>query len=162
MKIIEINYGIMEECIENLSTLRITKEEYSVRDDIRSDDCIKITTIELNSFQLWCIFGVVPRSFPNGKTGYLNNVSMYEYTIVAKNGDIFSIYSWGKELVEIKEWYIASNSKDGINIQNFLEYLFGALKCYNMYYRSMEHGIFESDIPIVDERMKQFKQELLR
>lgn len=134
--------------------------DYNVCNNKNTSNCTQVTTIDLNIFQLWFMFGIAPRLFFNGKTGYLNGLNMYEYTIVSKHGYIFTVYAWGTRLIDIKKWKIASNCKDQVEIQNFLEYLFESLKCYSKYYRSIEYGMFESDNSSVNECMKRIEEEL--
>lgn len=163
MKNNEINEGLMDLCIEKLEALCVGEEktEFTLCNDISSHNCIQITSIELNFYQLWCLFGTEPRVFLNGKTGYLSGLNLYEYNCLSKKGDVFCIYAWGNKLLDLSgKWMIASNCKDQVEIQNFLEYLFDALKCYSKYYRSIEHGVFDSDIPVVNVRMKTIQQEL--
>ncbi len=136
------------------------KTKYTVQNDVNTSNCVQVTTIDLNFYQLWCLFGQYPKVYNNGKTGYLNGLKLYEYAIVSSRGNVYTIYAWGTKILDVKRWMIASDCREQTEIQNFLENLFEALKCYSKYYRSIEHSVFESEFPEIDAHMKELESEL--
>lgn len=114
--------------------------EYTVNQSLATADLNLgyFTTVNLNFFQLWAMFGRDPIFYRNEKC-------KYEWKIQSSDGVIFSVYDWNnsKSLLETTEWHIGSNGKSREN-KRFMAHLGKALCCYNEFYTCMERGVFES------------------
>jgi len=129
--------------------------QYNVMQDLDTSqyDIGYTTTVSLNFYQLWAMFGRDP-VLHSGKC-------KYEWRIKSSEGVIFSIYDWNNTLplLQTTEWHIGSTGTKAQN-KNFLKHLEKAIKCYNKYYTCMERGIFESKNKNANECMQVLKKEM--
>jgi hypothetical protein len=152
----EIN-DILEQ-INNLVLSDTHCSEYRLESTQNMIDAMHITEIKLNMYQLWAMFGELPKVCKKGE-----NVKVYEYTIRGKNKDIFTIYAHGHEngFVKTKHWNIGATTNDTAAIQHFMDHLFLALRLYSEHYKCMENNIFESRNEEIDMHLKKIKRELI-
>ena len=135
---------------------------YELDQTIDASQAAFITKIKLNFYQLWCMFGEVPCVYNCGKTGLID-LPFYEYKIRSPKA-VFRIYAWREKngFLNTSNWNIGSNTQDAVEIQNFLEHLFSAISFYSEHYKCIEKKIFRSDNPVVDQRLKGIRNELLQ
>lgn len=125
--------------IENIS---LNQLQFYVENTYSPDKKFFIIKINLNFYQLWCMFGQIPFIHTKGKC-------KYEWIIRQGNSNrIFSIYDWNNKnkLMNTTQWYIRSNMPG--DCSDFLKTLSDAIECYNLYYK---HIIEKNSSYIVDE-----------
>lgn len=140
------------------------KSGFVVDQTVEAKDCVNVTKIQLNFYQLWYLFGELPCVYEKGKSGLLQGLKSYEYKIVSSNKCVFSLYAWATKGLFLKEstWYVGCSNPNEVNVREFLEYLLRALEHYRRNYKCIERKIFNSDNPIVDNRLKVMKIELIK
>jgi hypothetical protein len=122
-----------------------------------------ITEIKMNMYQLWAMFGQLPRVYKKGHSSLMSNMKFYEYSIKGRNTDVFTIYAWADKegFLKTRKWNIGATTKDTAAIQHFMDYLFLALRLYSEHYKCMENNIFTSKDKEVDMHLKKIKKELI-
>lgn len=125
-------------------------------------ECINISNeqIFMNFFKIWFIFRKLPKVYVHGKSGHLNSLNLYEYTIFY-NDSKYEIYSWATGLLKTKEWIISSNNKNSYDNTQFLNSF--SEKCieYETNYKMLEHKNFNSEDKNVDKILKEIKNEII-
>jgi hypothetical protein len=162
----------MDEALEKIKNLVLEDTETEVEEyvlerdnpmDCETSNARHVTEIKLNMYQLWAMFGQLPKVYEKGKSGLSNRLKFYEYIIRGRNTDIFTIYAWGHEkgFLHTKKWNIGATTKNKGAIQHFMDYLFLALKIYSENYKCIENNIFKSEDAETDKHMKKIKMELI-
>lgn len=161
----------MDEALEKIKNLvledsEVEDEEYVLeRDnpqDCETSNARHVTEIKLNMYQLWAMFGQLPKVYEKGKSG-VSRMKFYEYIIRGRKSDIFTIYAWGHEkgFLHTKRWNIGATTKNEGAIQHFMDYLFLALKIYSENYKCMEKNVFKSGDVETDKHLKKIREELI-
>lgn len=148
----------------NLET-QIVESDYVLDQSLEVTNAVNVTSIRLNFYQLWCMFGTLPVVHEKGKSGYMSEgTRFYEYIIQGPTA-IFTLYAWNINkkgtFLQENEWYVGTTAKDSDDIKAFLEHLYKALECYSLYYKGVERHIFESEHPEVNCHLKLIKRELI-
>jgi hypothetical protein len=145
------------ELLDSFANFGVRENYYMINDTLNVNSFKVLTSINMNFYQVWCIFGKIPFIYKD-----INGNNIYEWRIQGPNSD-FCIRNKKKEtkLLKIKEWEIYTNVIEQIYIQNFMEHLFDAIKCYELYYKGIEKNIYESSDPYINEILKSIKDELI-
>jgi hypothetical protein len=155
----------VDELIDSMSMMKIGKK-YVLDQTLQVANAVNVTTLKLNFYQIWCMFGELPCVYVKGKLGLLNeNYKMYEYKIQSQNpGCIFTLFAWNIKgsFLQETQWHIGSTTRDPNEIQAFMDHLLAALQCYSDYYKGVERHIFESEYPEVDQQLKIIKRQLIQ
>ena len=143
--------------IYDFDSFGIRENRYFIDNDINVENFTILTSIEMNFYQVWCLFGTIPVVYDD-KHG--NRV--YEWRIQGPKSD-FCIRNKKKEtqLLKIREWNLCTNLVDQMCIQNFLEHLFEAIKCYDKYYKCIEKNDFDSEDSYIHDILQKIKIELV-
>jgi hypothetical protein len=156
-------YVMDSTCIDKLASLSVHKnseEFYEVDSAIDTKNCMYISKVRLNFYQMWYLFRCIPRVYPNGKSGLLRGLQMYEFCF-RKNKEIFILYGWGNEILKVKNWSIGTNTDNPLSIKHFMETLFDMVQCYSKHYKCMESNTWHSDNVEAHVRLQAIKKELV-
>ena len=131
----------IEELSNMVSKTSISSKFY-VDNSLEIDNNYFITSVNLNFYQMWCMFNTMPVIYKSGKC-------KYEWKFKKENTDVvFCIYDWNNKnsLLRTKKWYIGSNTEDKVQIAEFLKILCDAVECYNKYYKCVEENVFTNNV----------------
>ena len=147
----------IEELSNMVSKTSISSKFY-VDNSLEIDNNYFITSVNLNFYQMWCMFNTMPVIYKSGKC-------KYEWKFKKENTDVvFCIYDWNNKnsLLRTKKWYIGSNTEDKVQIAEFLKILCDAVECYNKYYKCVEENVFTNNEPLVNNCLQEIKRELIK
>ena len=152
----------MDSLLSTFDRLNLKTPQFQLTQCDHSCTPIFVTKINLNFYQLWSLFGELPIV-----TEQSDSVRCYTFVVSSKVDpkELFFIYANGYKgsLLNLISWNIGTcQGVDPIHIQNFLEYLFDALKCFETYYQQNVSQLnFNHPNEIVQDNLNHIKNSLL-